>query len=388
MIPKKIQRIGEAPRLFYLETEDWAFCQHRMNLARAAKEAGWRVGLLAPAGDRASDIRAEGFDFFPLNLKRTGINLRQETGTVAEIAAIYRRERPALVHNVSLKSALYGSIAARLAGVPAVVNSITGLGYVFIGNGLRRKVLRVGISGMLRLSLGRENQRCVFQNPDDLALLAGRQIVKRERCSIIRGSGVDTKRFRPNPDPAGPPVVFLASRLLWDKGIGELVEAARVLKGEGLAFRLILAGEPDPANPASIPGETLMQWQKEGIAELPGYIRDMAGFLSGVHVACLPSYREGLPLFLLEAMASGRPCVTTDVPGCREAVSHGENGLLVPVRESRALADALRALILDPALRGQMGKKGRERAEKEFSKEQVADSFIHLYRSLSGVPVN
>jgi len=372
------------PRLLFLETEDWAFCQHRLPLARAAKEAGYRVGLVAPSGDKVAEIRAEGFDFFPLEMKRTGLNPLEESLVVARIASIYRRERPDIVHHVALKSALHGTVAARACRVPAIVNSITGLGYAFTGEGPKRAALRLVISNMLKVALHSRRVRVVFQNPDDRALFVDRGIVDPARCEIVRGSGVDTDRFVPSPEPDGPPVVLLASRLLWDKGIGELVEAARTLRKERLDFRLVLAGVPDPANPACIPRATLDGWRDEGLVELPGHVKEMEVMLRNAHIACLPSYREGLPLFLLEAAASGRPCVTADVPGCREAVRHGENGLLVPVRDSRALADALRKLIADPLLRRKLGERGREMAVADFSARHVTRSILGIYASLAG----
>jgi glycosyltransferase involved in cell wall biosynthesis len=369
-------------RLLFLETEDWAFCQHRLPLARAAREAGYRVGLVAPETDRAAEIRAEGFDFLPLEMERAGVNPLEESLAVARIARIYRRERPDIVHHVALKSILHGTLAARACRVPAIVNSATGLGYAFTGEGPKRALLRLVIANMLKLSLRSRRVRVVFQNPDDRALFVGRGIVDPARCAIVRGSGVDTDRFAPSPEPDGPPVVLLASRLLWDKGIGELVEAARILRGEGRAFRLVLAGDPDPANPACIPRATLDGWRDAGLVELPGHVRDMPRLLREAHVACLPSYREGLPLFLLEAAASGRPCVAADVPGCREAVRHGENGLLVPVRDAVGLADALRKLLADPALRARMGARGRELAVERFSVRQVTRSILDIYHSL------
>lgn len=369
-------------RLLFLETEDWAFCQHRLPLARAARDAGYRVGLVAPASGREAEIRAEGFDFLPLEMRRTGVNPLEESLVVARIAAIYRRERPDLVHHVALKSVLHGTLAARACRVPAIVNSITGLGYAFTGEGAKRAAVRLVISALLGLSLRSRRVRVVFQNPDDRALFLGRGIVDPSRCAIVRGSGVDTERFAPSEEPAGPPVVLLASRLLWDKGVGELVEAARILRGEGLDFRLVLAGEPDPANPASIPGSVLDGWRAEGLLELPGHVKEMPAMLRAAHVACLPSYREGLPLFLLEAAASGRPCVTADVPGCREAVRHGENGLVVPARDGRALAGALRELIADRALRRRMGERGREMAVAGFSTQQVTREILAIYESL------
>ena len=371
-----------AKHIVFLESEDWAFCQHRLPLARAARDAGYRVSLVAPAGERVEEIRAEGFGFEPLRMRRTGTSPLAEARSVGEIARIYRRIRPDLVHQIAIKPVLYGTIAARLAGVPAVVNSITGLGYAFIGDSMKRRALRQVISTMLRSALATRRVRCVFQNPDDRDVFVSRRLVDPSRTVIVRGSGVDTDRFAPAPEPPGVPIVLLASRLLWDKGIGELIEAVRTLKAEGLTFRLILAGTPDPANPASIPQATLSAWEREGLVELPGFVRDMAPLLRQSHIACLPSYREGLPLFLLEAAATGLPCVTTDVPGCREAVLHGQNGLLVPVRTVAPLANALRTLLADTTLRRNMGHRGRALALEHFAVSVVVRGIFEVYGAL------
>ncbi len=371
--------------LCFLETEDWAFQKHRLSLGRAALSAGMDVTLVAPVSDAALKLRAEGFTVIPITLDRTGTNPLKEARTVAEIHRIYRTLKPDVVHHLSVKAALHGSIAARLAGVPAIVNSITGLGYAFIPGDRKRRALQGVITTSLKFALSSKRLRVIFQNEDDQQVFLDRGIVRRDQCVLVRGSGVDTTRFASTPEPTGVPTIVLASRLLWDKGVGELVEAARILRAEGLAFRVVLAGVPDSANPNSIPAEVLAGWVAEGVVENPGYVEDVAALLREAHIACLPSaYREGLPLFLLEAAASGRPSVTSDMPGCRDAVVHGETGFIVPARDAHALTDALRKLIVDPALRARMGASGRERVLAHFADERVIRGIFDVYAALLG----
>lgn len=376
------QQIGS---LCFLETEDWGFYKHRLALARAALNAGFKVTLVAPVSEVAEKLRAEGFDVIPLRMARTGTNPMQEARTVRDIAKIYARLKPDIVHHFSVKAALHGSLAARVAGVPAIVNSITGLGYIFVPGGTRQKALRLAVLRLLRGALASPRIRVIFQNLDDRAEFTDRGILPEARCVLVRGSGVDTQQFAPSPEPEPPITIALASRLIWDKGVGELVEASRILRAEGLQFRVVLAGVPDPANPTSIDPAVLAGWVREGLVENPGYVEDIAGLLRSVHIACLPSaYREGVPLFLLEAAASGRPVVTTDTPGCRDAVVDGETGFLVPPRDTAALTNALRVLIQSRETRERMGAAGRIRALEHFSEERVIRGIFDVYEGLLG----
>jgi glycosyltransferase involved in cell wall biosynthesis len=226
------------------------------------------------------------------------------------------------------------------------------------------------------------NARVILQNPDDIERWVRWGVMRRERIVLIRGAGVDTETFKPSPEPPGEPVVLLHARFLFDKGIGEYVEAARRLRSEGVKARFLLVGEPDARNPEAIPADTLAAWGREGAVEVHPWRDDVARLLSEASIVCLPSYGEGLPKSLLEAAAAGRPIVTTDVPGCREVVRHGDNGLLVPARRADGLCDALRSLITDDAMRRDMGRRGRERALAEFSAERVAAETLAVYREL------
>jgi glycosyltransferase involved in cell wall biosynthesis len=371
-----------SPRLLYLVTEDWYFCSHRLPLAAAARDAGFDVSVATRVREHADEIRRAGVEPIPIGLSRRSVNPFRELGTLREIVRTYRTVKPDIVHHVALKPVVYGSLAARLAGVPSVVNALAGLGYVFSSQDRRARLVRPAVEAAFRALLDRPGRRLIVQNPDDLALLEGERVISPGRAALIRGSGVDLDRFTPAPEPVGTPLVVLAARMLRDKGVVEFVAAAERLKADGVAARFALVGDPDPDNPASIPVDTLRRWSAGGAVEWWGWRDDMVEVFHQSHVVCLPSYREGLPKALIDAAACGRAIVTCDVPGCREVVREGDNGLLVPPRDAAALAAALRRLLADAALRRAMGERGRARAVAEFSLGRVIEQTLELYRAL------
>lgn len=373
---------GSPPKLIYLVTEDWYFLSHRMPMARAARDAGFEV-VVATRVNRAEDrqaIETEGFRVVPLDWTRGSRNPLTELMEMAAIARLYRREKPAIVHHVAMKPVLEGGIAAWIADVPAIVNALTGLGAVFIGRGVAMRILRPAIRLILRVALDHPRSRLVMQNQDDLDLMLRKGLVSPDRTVLIPGSGVDIEKFAPAPEPEGIVTAALVARMLWDKGVGELVEAARILKQRGVPVRVRLVGPRDDHNPAAIPADQLEGWVREGVVEWPGEVKDVAALWRDTAVAVLPSYREGLPKSLLEAAASGRPMIATDVPGCREVVRHGETGLLVPPRDPQALADALQKLAQDADLRRRYGAAARRLAEERFSDKAIAAAMVQLYR--------
>lgn len=361
------------PRLIFLVTEDWYFVSHRLPLAVAAKKTGFDVTVITRCGDSCRQIEAAGIEVISFDMARRGLNPVGLVREVLGVASIYRQLKPDLVHHVALRPVVVGSLAARLAGVHGVVSAIAGLGYAFTGG--RSGWLGFVLRGLLKAALARG--MVVVQNPDDFDAVVGLG-VERERIHLIPGAGVDVERFSPRPEPDGRPVVMLASRLLWDKGVGEFVAAARMLAGRA---RFVLVGAPDPGNPASLSEAEVRRWVEEGVIEWWGVRDNMPEVLGKAHLVCLPSYREGLPKVLLEAMACGRAVVTTDAPGCRDCVRDGDNGLLVPVGDAGALAAAIRRLLDDPDLRRRMGARGRERAVNEFAQAIVIETTLALYRN-------
>jgi len=379
--------VGETPprdqTLLYLVTEDWYFASHRLTLASRAVRAGFRVLVACRVRDHADAIRAVGCEVIPFTISRSGLNPLREAATLWRLRRLYQNLRPSLVHHVALKPVLYGSLAARATGVPRVVNALAGLGHLSTSTTFKARVLRPLLELALRQVLGHEGTWIIVQNPDDRRLLIERRIARADRTLLLRGVGVDLLRFHPAPEPTGPPIVLLPSRMLWAKGIGTFVEAANLIRRQGIRARFVVAGRLDPDNPTAILETQLRAWEAEGSVEWWGHQERMEEVLRTSAIVCLPSaYGEGVPKVLLEAAASGRPVVTTATPGCREVVRDGENGLLVPPSDPGALADALKALILDPALRARFGMRGRARAEAEFSENAVIDATLHLYERL------
>ncbi len=371
---------GPAGTLLFVVTEDWYFCSHRLALARAARAEGWRVVVATRVDRHADDILGAGLELRPLSMRRRGMSPPGELRTLLELVALYRRERPTVVHHVALKPVLYGSLAAFAAGVPAVVNAVAGLGYVFISRSFGAQALRPLVRAGYRLAFAGRGTRVVVQNDDDEATVRDLG-VNPERIALIRGSGVDLDRFAPGPEPDEPVVVTMVSRMLRDKGVFELVEAARRLSRSHPSLRVRLVGPPDPENPASIDTETLEALAREGIIEWCPGTDDVPSVWARSHVAVLPSYREGLPKALLEAAACGRPMVSTDVPGCRDVVRHERTGLLVPPRDASALASAIARLADDPELRARLGRGAREHV-RDFAEARIVGQTLELYSRL------
>lgn len=365
-------------KLLYLITEDWFFCSHFLERGRAARAAGYEVVVAARPNRHVAQIEAAGLRFVPLRFERNGVNPIYELKTLLRVAALYRKEQPDLVHHIALKPIVYGALCGLLFRRIQVINAPVGMGFVFSSASALARALRPVIMGVLRLCLATSRSQVVFENRDDLAAFVSSGTVPQERAHLIRGAGVDLQLFVPVPEPAGPVRILLPARMLLDKGVREFVTAARQLRQAGVRAEFLLAGGTD-SNPASIPEAQLQQWHDSGDVIWLGQVTDMAAVLRDVHIVCLPSYREGLPKALLEALAAGRAVVSTDVPGCREVVQPGHNGLLVPARDAAALADALRHLIDDPVLRQTFGAHGRRMAEQWFSNEAVIAQTLRLY---------
>lgn len=372
-------------RILLFANTDWYLYNFRRSLAMALCEAGHEVLLVSPDGPYGERLRALGLRWMPVALRRRSLNPLREAGFVFSLVRLLRRERPDVLHNFTLKCAIYGSLAARLASVPGCVNAVTGMGYVFTSDDLKARLLRPLVAGLMRLTLGGQRARLILQNPDDVAFFTAGRIVHPDHIRLIPGSGVDCERFHPGPPrpPGGPLRVLLPARLLWDKGLAEYVAAARQLRSEGRDIHFLLAGQPDPGNPASVSEHDVMRWVDEGVVEWLGHVEDMPALFRSVDVVALPSYREGLPKGLIEAGASGCVLVTTDVPGCREVVTDGVTGLRVPVSHSSLLADALRKLALDSQMRVRLAAAARREALEKFDERIVLSKTIGVYESLA-----
>ncbi len=374
---------GVSRRLLYLITEDWYFASHRLSLAKAAIASGYQVTIACRVRDHGEALRAAGCTVVPFEISRSGTHPWREWRTWRRLVALYRKHAPDLVHHVALKPVLYGSFAAQEVGVPAVVNALAGLGYLASSPSLKARLLRPAVGAALRRALRGERSRLILQNPDDLGLPLSHGLVHERQVVLIPGVGVALDQFCPDPEPPGPPLVVLPARMLWSKGVGTFVEAARTLRGKAIVARFVLLGRADPDNPAAVPLEQLQAWAANGDVEWWGHREDVADVLRQSAVVCLPStYGEGVPKALLEAAAAGRPIIATDTPGCREVVREGENGILVPRGDVAAFANAVERLLRDSALRARFGAAGRRRAEAEFSEEIPIRRTLELYHEL------
>jgi glycosyltransferase involved in cell wall biosynthesis len=377
----------DSMKIILFANTEWYLFNFRLSLARALQAQGHEVLLISPPGEYGARLQALGFRWQALPMDRKSLNPLQELRLLVHLWQLYRHERPALAHHFTIKCVVYGSIAALLARVPARVNAVAGMGYVFTNQALKARLLRPVVRGLLRLVLNGRGARLILQNSDDVAAFAQAGLVRPAGVRLVQGSGVDLSRFQPGTQTAqaGEPTrVLLAARLLWDKGIAEYVEAARRLRGQGLPIRFLLAGAPDPGNPAAIPQATLDGWAAEGLIELLGQVSDMPALFASATMVVLPSYREGLPKSLIEAAACALPLVTTDAPGCREVVTHEVDGLLVPIKDALALANAIERLHLNPAWARKLGQAARARALQQFDERIVIRQTLAVYGELLG----
>lgn len=373
------------PKLLFLVTEDWYFCSHRLPVARAARDAGFRVAVATRVRDHGDRIRAEGFVLYPLRWRRRGDGPYGHARAIAEIARLYRREDPDIVHHVALKPVLFGALATRLAFPsgrgPRRVSAVMGL-----GSGLGDAA-----GGWRKAMLGRALKHAagagvvIVQNPEDRAALAAFGVAS-ERIALIRGSGIETPLFTPLPEPEGPIVaVALVGRMLRSKGVLDAAAAVCRLREEGLPVELLLAGAPDEGS-----ADSLSESELDALSRTPGVVRlghvaDVRDVWRRARIAVLPSrYGEGVPKALLEAAACGRPIVAADMPGSREVARHRETGLLVPPGNVGALAAAIAELAGNRERREAMGWAARALVEREFADAVVAEQTLAIYRSILG----
>jgi glycosyltransferase involved in cell wall biosynthesis len=367
---------GSPVRIAFVVAPPQFFVSHRLALALRARALGYDVTVLTPEGEGVDAIKAAGFSWYPISVDAGGMNPLRDLRTFCDLFRRFRELRPDIVHNVTVKPVLYGTLAARLSGAPRVVNAVSGLGYLFTG---RRRFKRWLGTMLYRVFMRHPDMRVILQNQEDVAFFTRRRLVAPGAIRLIRGSGVDVEQFKPRARPGGPPIIVQTSRMVADKGVREFIAAARTVKKTWPNARFLLVGPTYPGNPSAISAAELKALQDEGVVEWLGYRDDIAALLGETTIFCLASYREGLPKSLLEAAACGLPLVTTDTSGCREVVTDGENGLLVPVADSQALGHAIGRLIADSVLAERLGRRARERVEREFSLDLVIDQHIAIY---------
>ncbi len=369
-----------AQKILYLVSEDWYFVSHRLPMARSAQRAGYDVHVATRIGNCAEKIRHEGFVLHPIQWRRGTLNPIRLFAAIIETRRLYRQVRPDLVHHVAVVPTLIGSLAA--LGLPIVrLNALAGLGFAFTSNSPKARVVRPIASFLLRWLLKRPDTTVLVQNPDDQSVVM-KLGVSNDKIVVIPGSGVDIDFLTQMPEPTGPFTVGFVGRLLDDKGVRTLVDAHELLAQRGITVHTLLAGAPDPSNPASVPDQVLDSWRLIPNLQLLGQVEDIRTVWARAYVAVLPSRREGLPKSLLEAAACGRPLIATDVPGCREIARDGVNALLIPTDEAGALAQAIETLLKDQSLRARFGQASRKIVVQEYSSTRIGREVVALYARL------
>lgn len=376
-------------KILLFANTDWYLYNFRLSLAKFINKKGIEIILVSPSGPYGSRLEENGFRWISIPMERRIRNPWTEIKLLIHLTKLYKKEQPDLVHHFTIKCIVYGSLAAQFAGIKSRVNALAGWGHIFKSNTPQTLLFRLFLRRLFRVVLQGSKSRLILQNPDDCQDFIKARLALPKHIRLIRGSGVDTERFLPVSVVKKTPKIFrvlLAARLLWEKGVGEYVEAAKILKSRHQAIEFLLAGSPDTGNPAFVPLEQIVTWEREGVITALGHIDNMEQFLTQVDLAVLPSYREGVPRSLLEAAACGLPIVTTDVPGCREIVAHSVNGLLVPCRDSIALAEAIQYMMNNPQERARMGAASRTKVLAEFDQKIVLKKTFEVYKELLHLP--
>jgi glycosyltransferase involved in cell wall biosynthesis len=367
--------------LVYVITEDWFFKSHFFDRAIAAVSAGYKVTVITRCRDSAREFEKYGLLTENIEFSRRGSNPITELATIFKLRSTLKRIKPDIVHNIALKPVVLGSLAAQLAGIRNIINAPVGMGYVFTSQESKARVLRPIVKVLIRYVLGNKNRRVIIENRDDFENLVSGGFARRDLIALIKGAGVDVQKFSQRPEPNEPVKVIMVSRLLRDKGVHEFIDAAKIVRSKNSSVQFLLVGDIDDGNPTSMNSEAIASLANSIDVIWLGARTDIAKLLDESHIACLPSYREGLPKSLIEAASVGRPIVTTDVPGCREVVTHMVNGLLVQPRDAQALALAIEKLVEDPNLRKLMGEENRRKAETEYANKIIINQTHRVYDS-------
>lgn len=363
---------------------DWYLANFRLDLARALRDAGADVHLVAPQGSYLKRLSEKGFNTHALAMGEDGYSLIGNRKTLKHLTSLYTEIQPDIVHHFTPRCVVLGSMAARKAAISFVINALTGLGHIYSSRSIKSRLARPLMRLLLRHNLNGPNKSIILQNQEDMDELVGAGIADRELCHLIRGSGVDPVRFQRSEELRDDNEirVFFASRLIAEKGIHELVQAMEVVAKVIPRAVLWIAGEPYAQNPTSLDEDDLEQFARLPYVRLLGHRDDMVNLLKQVDIVALPSYREGTPKILLEAASCSLPIVATDIAGCRGVVEHTRSGYLVPPRNVDVLVDALNKLCGDAKLRRSMGERGRKLILQGFTSEHVIRKTLNVYHSL------
>jgi len=371
--------------LHFVVNEDWAFVSHFFERAVASQTAGYSIAISAHCGEKQSLLESAGFTLYPHSISRSGTNPFIEIRNLLAMVKVFRKSQPDIIHLIALKPIVIGAIAARIYGKAQVVCAPIGMGYLFSSNDRRARLLQPVIRFVLRRILKLRNTHVIIENEEDCKSLVSGNFVKNSNIQVIKGAGVDLSLYKAIPENLETQVVTMFARVLRDKGVLDFVEAAKIVRHKFPSAIFQLVGDCDPGNPTSFSESEVRSWEAAGFIKWLGYRTDVPELLGASNIVCLPSYREGLPKTLIEACAAQRAIVATDVTGCREVVSHGSNGLLVPVRDPRKLAEAISELLIDPIQRTAFAKSGRLRAETEFASSIVIEQTLAVYKKVLSI---
>lgn len=369
-------------KILYVVNVDWFFISHRLPLALEAQNRGYEVYVLASDTGAGEKLKKYNIHFIPWNITRSGTKPYKELIALLHLLKVLKNIKPALVHNVGLKSVIYGSIISKLLKKP-YVNALAGMGFTFTANTFKAKIIRASIKPFFKVLFNSAKCKLILQNEDDKKWFIDEKYILPQNLELIKGSGVNLKDFYFSPEPQVKcPIICLPARMLWDKGVGEFVEAIKIIKSKGIDIRGVLLGGLDTENPAYIEEKYILTWVSEGIIEWWGHQTNMAKKISEVNIIVLPSYKEGLPKVLLEASAIGRAIITTDVVGCREVVKNNETGILVPPKNAIKIAEAIEFLLQNEEIRQELIKNSYERVKQEFTIETVIEKTFNLYKMI------
>lgn len=373
-------------KILFVVNVDWFFVSHRMPIALEALKKGYEVHIATNFTDKKEMLIELGLIVHPIQFKRSSMGLFSILNELREMINILNKVKPEIVHLISIKPVIIGGIASRIARIPSVISAVSGLGFIFSSKGFLATFRQIIVKKLYKYAFSHPVQRIIFQNEDDRNVLLNWTGTAYEKTFLIPGSGVDLEKFKPAPFSSDVPVIVLVARMLSDKGVREFVQASKILKSSKEPLceqaRFVLVGGIDLSNPASLKESELESWSSEGLVETWGHIKDIPSVLNGAHIVALPSYREGFPKVLMEAAACGRVTITTDVPGCRDAIAPNVTGLLIPVGDATALAEAIKSLLIDLPRCYSMGMAGRKYAEKEFDILQVIKAHMEIYEEL------
>jgi len=372
-------------KILFLVNVDWFFISHRLPIAKKALESGYEVTIASRFTEHKAELSEMGFNVIDIPFNRSGSGLSSEINTIKTIKRVIEDVQPSIIHAVTIKPVLYTGLALKVVkrDIPFVA-AISGLGYVFTANSLRAKITKLIASAFYKVALAQKYKTVIFQNSSDEAILTAVAKLNGSDKTLIKGSGADLSVYNYLPENTNADVkIVMACRLLKEKGVYQYIDAAKIVKKQHPNAEFLLVGTPDLENPNTVKQKEIDSWVKQGLVTYLGHRNDIPDVFSNSNIVCLPSfYGEGVPKVLIEAAACGRAIITTDNPGCRDAVIEGETGLTVPIRDAKALATAMLKLIEQPELRVAMGAKARVFAEKEFDVNSVVNKHLEIYNNL------